>query len=297
MKNDADALYNNNGAPIDNVKDLHGHLKPFGDLPITFHWADSSKLTRSMQSSLKLDNSLQVTLQQLEYKFHELQQIMLWVKNHDSIIPMSLYDVYMTMMAHLKKGEFEDQLFNSQELSFIGPTGPYKFSTMVELLNKSTFNEFVFYSILKNKLPHRGFRLHTQGQVMMQFGQHLDQVTMLKIQQITDNGVLFASRDELLLDNMTKGEVCKFMLDTTAISRLLDGHYPEDPGQDLFFTSNDLRYFVVKQTDIIKSLGYDSAITGEFYLFIRYSHMHDSELPVVFKTFIQTVKKNILQAA
>jgi hypothetical protein len=277
------------------LQDFHRPLRPYPHASLEVHWSDCSKVIRALQSEIKSGGHLTKCISELDTRLMGLNQKTLWIKNKETIFPMSIYDVYLTLMAHLKKGDFEDVLFDGHEISFISPSGPYKNSTVVELVSRRTFQDFVHYHVLKNKLHHRGFRLHTRGNVKMLYGADLENSTLLEIKQITDNGVLFSSRDEVLLDSVTHGEQVKVLIDTSKVCELLDGKDVTNH-QDLFFTNNELRYFNVHTKDIISSLSYDSALTGEFYLFIRYWHMQESELPSVFNDFINYSKDKLFAA-
>ena len=278
-----------------NLEDLSAPLKPYNHASIEVYWSDCSKIIRALQSEIKHNSHLSNVVSQIDEKLMKLNKQNFWLKNKEIIFPMSVYDIYLTLMSHLKKGDFEDVLFDGQEISFISPGGPYKSSTLVGLISKNTFQDFVYYQVLKNKLHHRGFRLHTRGNVKMIYGQDMECSTLLEIKQITDNGVLFASKDEFLLDTITHGEQVKILVDTSKVCQLIEDKNVTNH-QDLFYTNDELRYFITNTKDIISSLSYDSAITGEFYLFIRYWHMQESELPSVFNDFIGHSKNKLFAA-
>lgn len=283
---------------LDHLIKINQKLSPFGVLPITMHWSDSAKLIKLFQSRIKSDEHFQMAINILENKFNALKNEKIWLKKEDIILTMSLYDVYLTLIQHLKNDQFEDQLFNSQDVSFIGPTGPFMNITMIELVRNQFFNDFLYFNILKNKIPQRSFRLHTSGEIIIQFGKDMEQFSKVEVCQLTDNGVLFSCMDDLVLENSSHGLVVKFMIDTSNIYQLLEGKKLNSPNESkLYYTTDELKYFTIDQNKLIKSLSYDSGISGKFYLFARYVHMKDSDLPNVFKQFVEQMKKAVNLAA
>lgn len=283
---------------LKHLESFHKKLRPFGDLPIEFHWSDSAKLIKVFQSKIKNDESFNKSFRAVEQKFLKLKDEKLWLRKDDFIISMSLFDIYFTLINHLKNGEYEDQLFNSQEVSFVGPTGPFMNVTMIELVTQQLFKEFLYFNILKNKIPQRSFRLHTTGEVVMQFGEKFEKYSIVEICQITDNGVLFSCKDDLVLEEISHGPMVKFHMDSTSVNKLMEGELIEFSNtKNLFATDCKLKYFTVEYEKIIKSLSYNSGISGKFYLFVRYINMNGTDIPSVFKDFVEQMKDSVNKAA
>lgn len=283
---------------LKHLKSFYKKMGPFGDLPIMLHWSDSAKLTKVFQLKIKNDEDFFNLILSFDEKFKKLNHEKIWLKKEDMIISMSVYDIYHTLINHLKNSDYEDQLFNSQEVSFVGPTGPFMDITMVELVTQSLFKEFLYFNILKNKVPQRSFRLHTQGEVVVQFGRDLEQFSKVDVCQITDNGVLFSCKDDLVLENLSHGPLVKFHIDTKNIYKLMEGKaHKVSNSENLFTPTCELQFFTTEYEKVIKTLSYDSGMSGKFYLFVRYVHMKESDLPSIFKQFVEQVKDVVNQAA
>lgn len=283
---------------LEHLRKFHKKLQPFGNLPINFHWSDSAKLIKMFQYKIKNDESFYQSLKLIKDNLDHLKSENIWLKKDDQIITLSVYDVYFTLVKHLKSNEYEDQLFNSQEVSFVAPTGPFMNITMVELITQDAFKEFLYFNILKNKMPQRSFRLHTKGEIVMQFGSSMNSYSIVNLCQITDNGVLFSCSDELVLEELNHCELVKFYIDEGYIKDLMIGKsFDHNDLVNLFSTNDKSKYFLTGSDKVIKSLSYDSGISGKFFLFIRYVHMKESDLPHVFKQFIDQMKLSVNEAA
>jgi hypothetical protein len=267
----------------DYFKNFHfeKHLNLFDDLPLRLHWSDSKILMDKVRKSVKAgeDKFQHEKISALE-AIDNLKKFPVWIKNQHHIIPMTLLDVYHTMALFIKKDVMEDELYNVTEISFVGPAGPFKEMSLIDCINPDTLQIFLHWQVLNNKLPQRAFRLNTRGHVMAQLlGQNSgDNNYLLKVDQITDSGILFSSTHDGLLANIDKTTSLKFYFDSQKVTNVLS-QQDKFIGDDLYYTDNKLLYFKIDQEKIIKKLKYNSHQSGEFYLFCRYHHMKESEVP------------------
>jgi len=289
----------------DDIKELLEFSKPsklyapLKNYPFYLHWSNSDKLTKKIKSSLK-DEYIDVTENYNQFldKFEELKAVPIWLKVEDKILPMKLYDIYQTFIDFIHKDKFEEQLFCNQEVSFIGPCGPFMNTSLIDFINKYTLNDLIGLKVLTNKIPQRKIRLATEGKVIMYYGDQLTDSSIMYVRQITDGGILFSSKNDLLLDTISSGELVKFLIDTTEISKIINGDQEDNiENRDLYFTTENLRYFFIEERKISKNLGYDSSKTGEFYFFCRYHDMLESDAPNIFREFINQFNQNLFENA
>lgn len=261
--------------------------------PLYFKVNDNYKLIKKLQVQLKDDADLNRLFNYQHVFSDDLKKVHLWLRSDENIIPMTLFDIYTGLLKHLKDNSYEDQLFNSNEVSFIGPLGPFKHMPLIECLNDDLIDKFIFSQIMKNKLPTRKLRVHTHGKIRIEFGDNFDTFANIEIRQITDSGILFSSKDDLILNTIAKSEFVKFFIDTRHMSEFLENDLKmlEDKKEDFFFTKDDLRYFFIEEKNVVKSLSYKSGINNEVFLFCRYHHMLESDVPNVFYEFTQKIKE------
>lgn len=270
---------------------FENNFKLLQNLPINLHWADSRMLIEKVRHEAKHGE---------ENFFHEkqfaigvvesLKNVPIWLKNGDYIIPMSMFDIYSSLGKYIKKEEMEDELFNSQEISFIGPTGPFKEMPLINCINEQTLNIFIHWMVVTNKLPQRDFRLVTSGHVAADFVQDKkSNKQLLAVDQITDSGILFSSSNDFLLDTLEKSQELKVFFNTEIITDALKCDQV-NKRKDLFFSDDKLRYFRINQEKIIKKLKYNSHNSGKFFMFCRYYDMTESEVPELMKKFTKDAK-------
>ena len=137
-------------------------------------------------------------------------------------------------------------------------------------------------------------RIHTNGKIRIEFGDSFEKHADLEIKQITDSGILFSSHDDEILNRIHKSEFIKFFIDTTNLKKFVDDELQVNDAhpEKFFYTTEHLRYFFIEEKNVIKSLSYKSAYNNEVFLFCRYFHMLESDVPNVFSEF--TIKVNHL---
>lgn len=268
------------------------------NFPFWYRLGDSSFLIKKFQAHFKSDENFKKHFQDQLSLGHELTKVQLWLNVSGKPMMMTVMDIYCALMEHLKNGSFEQQLYDCYEVSFVGPLGPFKNMTLLQCLNDDLIEKFIFSYVLQNKLPTRSFRLHTCGQINIECGEELDKNYTLKVKQITDNGILFSSHNDLLLEEIEQGELVKFYLDTTNINKIIKSQFGDiNVPQDMFYTENNLRYFYMESKDVVKSLSYNSALTNEVYFFCRYHNMLESDVPAVLSNFVEKAKSKIKDIA
>lgn len=259
--------------------------------PLYFKLMDNTSLTKNIREKLKSNPEFSALFnEQLEFITRQKNQE-LWVKLDEQIIKMTLLDLYHAFLRSLKDKSYEDQLFNVNDVSFMGPLGPFSQMPLIQCLNDRLINKFIFSHIIQNKLPARNMRLITEGEVIVSYGKQMDLVSKLNVKQITDTGILFSTQDEYVIEDMSKSEVVQFYMTSEHIQKFADNNFQsKHVVKDLFYTEDELRYFYVEESKLQRGLSYRSDETNEFFLFVRYFDMLESDIPNVFMGVMEKLK-------
>lgn len=260
--------------------------------PFEFKIIDNHILMRNLQKRLKGDSTLQAKYSENLDFINTLKSISIWLKLDGSVIPMTLLDVYTCFTKHLKDSSFDDQLYNCNSISFMGPMGPFKELPLVQCLNDKLIGKFLFESCLKSKIPARNLRVRTQGDIMVTHGENHELQNRLQMRQITKNGILFSCTDGMIVDNFSRSEVLKFHINTEELKKFTDNDLRSSQiaVPDFFYSEDELRYFYIDQSKVKRSLSYKSDETNEFFMFIRYCDMMESDIPSIFIEFTDKVE-------
>jgi hypothetical protein len=285
------------------------HLAPFFDnftfskkiipnekYPVWIHWSNNPYLTNKVKEGVK-SGLMKTQFDQLTKQLNNLKDVPLWLKLEDSILKLSAFDLYHTLCMHFRNGQFEDQLFNCQEISFVSPTGPFKEITIVDCIHEKTIESFVYKNIIQNNLAQRSFRVFTKGSAKLSFGEFREHDLDISVEQLTDHGVLFSSDNFKLLEVIDDEQFFNIQMTLKNIKSYFDDSSQFDEAQsDLFYSNNLTEGFRVNSSHLIKSLKYDSSETGKFFLFCRYKDMQGSEHGHTLGKFVESMKQK-LQAA
>ena len=139
--------------------------------PFSFKLVDSHIFMNNLRFELKKSEELnELYSHHLDF-MAQIQSTKIWLKINDNIMHISLTDVYNSFINNLKSREFEDQLFNCNEVSFVGPMGPFKHIPLIQCINKNVLDKFVLHNVLKSKLPTRSLRVITKGHLVVSHGE------------------------------------------------------------------------------------------------------------------------------
>lgn len=257
------------------------------NLPLYFKINDNVKVMRHLQKEVKENLSFKTKVAEQNKKLLEFKEIKIWLKVENNIIKMSLYDVYKSFIAHLRYNSYENQLFNGQEVSLVGPLGPFKSMPLIDCLNEEVIDKFIFDSLIKNKLPLRSSRLHTNSDINIEFGEEFIRKNTFKMRQLTETGILFSSDSEEVLSHLGDGGFVKVHMGTHGLSSYLRDESRLSPGTFFVPKKND-EFFFVKENHLRKSLSYRSGLTNEIFLYCRYRDILDSDAG---KLCLETINK------
>jgi hypothetical protein len=285
-----------NGEVLNFVSDagLEKAIKINPNFPISLHWMNESKTCSLIKKEIKTENSkLNKEYKTLNKQLNQLKTISLWLKVNETIVSLTAYDLYESLFSHLRNGNFEDQLFNAQDVSFISPAGPYKCLSLVECINQDTFEKFLYIKTIQNKLAQRSFRLNTKGKVTSFYGDFFQEKTEVELEQITDTGFLFSSSDETFLELIEDQHQLKFQMDISFLDNYFDNSVEDEFNNDPFHTTNTFNSFTINQSHVSTNLKFDSAITGKFYVFCRFEQINELEYSKSIRKFVKKFKEAI----
>jgi hypothetical protein len=259
--------------------------------PFSFKMMDNHVFMKNIRQELKTNSDFKDVFSDKLSFIAELKKTDVWLKVDENIFPMKLIDVYTSFVKNLKDQSFDDQLFNCNEISFMGPMGPFKAVPLAECLNENILDKFIFNSLLMAKLPGRRMRIMTSGSVGVVHGPEMDQFDNVEIKQITDNGILFSSKDAITVNEFSNSELLKFHIDTRQLKKFVDNNLrmPLEFNEDFFYSEDDLRYFFIEEVKVKRNLSYKSGEDDEFFLFCRFADMLESDVPNIFLEFTEKV--------
>jgi hypothetical protein len=268
--------------------------------PFYFKLKENNHVIKKFQHELKTDPKLQDLYAHQFHFVEDLKQKKFWIRiDQEIIFSMTLFDVYNGFLKFLRDKTFEDQLYDFNEISFHGPAGPYRETSLIECMNETMIDKMIFNSLMKNKLPMRDLRVHTEGSVLISYGEELKDQAKWNVRQITESGILFSSYDETLLDTLTKGNMVKVQMDTRPLKTFINNNLkmPEKLDRDFFYTDDELRYFYIEEKNVHKTLSYKSGKTNEVFFFCRFHHMLESDVPNIFMDLNEKLKDYFKQIA
>ena len=260
--------------------------------PFEFKIIDNHLIMKHIKNTIKNNNEVQKQHNENLDFLNTLSSIKIWLKLEGSVMPMTLLDVYHTFTKHLKDSSFDDQLYNCSSISFMGPMGPFKEIPLVQCLNDRLIDKFLFNYSLKSKIPARNLRVRTHGDILVTHGTQQEFQNRVQIKQITNSGILFSCTDGMVVDNFSQSDMLKFHINTEELKKFTDNNFrmPLTPQKDFFYSEDDLKYFYIEESKIKKSLSYKSDETNEFFLFIRYCDMLESDVPAIFMDFTKKLE-------
>jgi hypothetical protein len=277
---------------INSIFSLDKPIRVNPSYPISFHWMNEPKICSKIKKEINTENTkLNLEFKMLNKQVNQLREVKLWLKVNDNIISLTAYDLYESLFSHVRSGKFEDQLFNAQDISFLSPAGPFKCLTLIECINQDTFDKFLYVKTIQNKLGQRSFRLNTAGKVTVYYGDFFQENSQVKLEQITDTGFLFSSKDETLLEVIEDQFQFKFQMDI----KFLDNYFDKntEKSDDPFFTTNSFNSFTISQNDITTNLKYDSALSGKYFIYCRFGQIKEKEYSNSIRNFVKKFKEAI----
>ncbi len=257
--------------------------------PLMFKVIDNSVFVQNIQNELKKCSKFNGLYETHLSFLDSLAEVKIWVKTEGHVVPMTLLDIYHSFAKNLRDESFDDQLYNYSLISFMGALGPFKEIPLIECLNDRMIEKFLFNSSVKSKIPTRKLRVRTSGKILVSHGENFESRDNIQIKQITDTGILFSSTDGFAIDSFAKSNVLKFHVNTSHLKNFTESDFKSSKKMtdDFFYSDDELRYFFVEEEKVKRSLSFKSEQTNEFFLFVRYHDMLESDVPNVFREFTE----------
>jgi hypothetical protein len=84
----------------------------------------------------------------------------------------------------------------------------------------------------------RSLRVHTKGKIQIEYGDDFNKTANLEIKQVTDSGILFSSKDDMILNDIETSEYIKFFIDTRAMNDFVQNNLvmKNDKEEEFFYT-------------------------------------------------------------
>ena len=266
----------------------------------SFKLSDNASLINTLKELSKSDPKVKENLDHYLSANQDMNNTPIWLKLEDeSILNLTLRDVYQFFVKYLKNTENEDHFFNCYEVSFLGPLGPYQHVSLVECINEELLSKYLLEQLIKNKIPTRSLRIRTNQLVGITFGKEQKLRSELYLKQITDSGLLFETDDEFFINNMESGEFLKFYMDTSHLQGYLQQNFEQasDLKEKFFYTKDEMKHFSIEQSKVVRSLGYKSSLDNKFHLFCRYQHILEDQMTSPFVEFSSRLKEFFKKAA
>ena len=157
--------------------------------PLQFIWSDSDECCAHFREKMKDDVDVAKLREQKLIEISHLKNIPVWIKKGHKLYTTHLFDIYES---HLQqKTIFDYDASAPLDISFISPSGPFKKMAISDCLNIQSYQDFVFLSLLDNKLPTREFRLRLQSRLLFESGSDFEHTLLGSLCQVTTKGLLF----------------------------------------------------------------------------------------------------------
>lgn len=268
--------------------------------PIHFVWSDFDEFCQQYRQMLSSHKDF-AKLYDLKVKqVSALRSIPVWIKKDAKIITTYLFDIYESHLHH--KTYFNHDNTAPIDISFISPSGPFKKMAITDCLNVKNYQDFVFLSLLENKLPFREFRLRFNSRLLCETGTNFEQTFLADLCQITSKGLLFkvkgpeffkALKDTLSIRLLMNTRILESSQSCTTWSAL-KSHVETWPNHPLY-TQNKDDAFIVDPKALQLAQRFDYGRTSEIYFFVTFDHLKSSHHIMVKKiqSFLNLAKSCI----
>lgn len=243
---------------------------------MVFHWADFHETCDAIKQQIGQDPLLKEDFERREYGLSRLKLIPVWIKTPMQIHQTTMFDIYerhILNQSHLIGGL---DPFGSIDISFIASTGPFKSMALSECFNKSTYNDFILVSLLNGKLPKRDFRIRLKSKILVEFGHHFAEATLIQLEQLTKHGMLLSIDSDVYLKRVKSSEKIRLLMDTKVLSDAHGLTLPELESHlapyafNLLYSSKKEDALEFALTDISVQSSFEFLRTKKVYLFVSH---------------------------
>lgn len=273
--------------------------------PMHFMWSDFDEFCQHYSQKLSMQGDFAKMYEAKIKEISLLKNIPVWVKKDSKIFTTHLFDIYES---HLyQKSIFDHDSTAPLDISFISPSGPFKKMAITDCLNIQNYQDFVFISLLKNKLPLREFRLRFNSRLLFEAGANFEKTLLGDLCQITTKGMLFKVKGPEFFKALKDTSAIRLLMNTQILEssrhcntwKELKSHVETWPNHPLY-TQNKVDAFLVDPKLIQLAQRFDYGRTSEIYFFVTFDHLTSTHQIMVKKiqNFLSLAKsciKNSMQ--
>ncbi len=246
--------------------------------PLQFMWSDYDECCDYFRQKMKGDLDVVKLKEQKITELSHLKHIPVWIRRDSKLYTTHLFDIYENHLQ--RKSILNTDPSVPMDISFISPSGPFKTMAITDCLNIQNYQDFVFLSLLDNKLPSREFRLRLQSRLLFESGTQFENTLLGSLCQITSKGLLFKvkaadffnkikeSSQLRLLMNTQVFETTKQSLTWAEVKSSVDS-WPTHP----LYTQNKTDAFLIDPKELQLAHRFDYGRTSEVYFFVPFKHL------------------------
>lgn len=262
---------------------------------LSFHWADFHETCVAYKNHIEIDS---LSKQEFEKRVTSLKKLLLvpvWMKTANKIIQTTMYDLYDRYLMGSFKVFDQFEPFDRVELSFMSGTGPFKSMAVAECFNRATYQDFVVFGLMNDKLRKREFRLRCKTKLLFEYGANFEKAALMNLEQISCHGFLFSTESAEFMAQMSLTPHFRFLMDTK-IMKESKGKTLEEiisltklQPFNLFYSSCKTDCFSADSQGINFQSGIDFMQSKKHHFFIPFDKINGGDLKSV-KSFMEQTK-------
>lgn len=217
------------------------------------------------------------------------------MKTSNKIIQTTMYDLYDRYLMGSFKVFDQFEPFDRVEVSFMSGTGPFKIMAVAECFNRATYQDFVVFGLINDKLRKREFRLRCKTKLLFEYGAHFEKAALVNLEQISCRGFLFSTESAEFITEMGSTPHFRFLMDTKSMKEVTGKSLEEMKSQmklqpfNLFYSSSKTDCFSASSEGINFQSGIDFLQSKKSHFFIPFEKFNGGDLKSV-KAFMNHAK-------
>jgi hypothetical protein len=246
---------------------------------VVFHWADFYETCELIKNSVYARPEVKADFSLKEKSLNKLKLISVWIKSLKKVHQTTMYDLYEQAVQSRFNFSNSLGLNGDAQVSFISSTGPFKKMAITDCFNKETYKDFVLISLLRDKLPRRDYRLRLKSKVLFQYGLDFSKSSLMGLEQLTMNGMLFSVDCEEYSNFISKQTDLKVLIDSSTLKSSLGKNLTElnqflsQFAFNLFYSSRYEDSILCQLKDFSVQTSFDFYQNKKIYLFISYDKL------------------------
>lgn len=249
--------------------------------PLQFMWSDFDECCEYFREKMKLEGETAKLRAQKLAEIAHLKNIPVWIRKGTKLYTTHLFDIYES---HLQqKTIFDYDVTAPMDISFISPSGPFKKMAITDCLNIQNYQDFVFLSLLENKLPSREFRLRLNSRLLFEAGANFEHTLLGSLCQVTSKGLLFKVKASDFFTKIKDASQLRLLMNTQIFESTKESltwqevkstakNWPAHP----LYTQNKNDAFLIDPKELQLAHRFDYGRTSEVYFFVSFAHLSQS---------------------